>query len=185
LTVKGEPTVKVYERIRKSFRKGEIVLSETSACDGMYIIERGSVRIYKTVGTGGAAGEVTLTVLGAGAMFGEMALVDERGRSASVQALEDTLCTVITREIFEDQLSRIPPWMLNVMRILVSRLRNSNETLRQTIARYAAIPDDDTGGLVTLDASEGPGRAARPGAPRRRGGRGSVDEVLNSLFVRS
>jgi CRP-like cAMP-binding protein len=119
----------------------------------MYIIDSGHVRVYKTVGTGPQARDVELCQLGPNAMFGEMAMIDEHRRSASVQATEPTVCTVITKKIFEDQLLRIPPWMVNMIRILVSRLRETNNKVCEIVEQYTAAPQD-SGSMLTVDASE-------------------------------
>jgi CRP-like cAMP-binding protein len=129
-----------------------VIFTENSDCDGMYIIDSGRVRVFKTVEAGAGSREVELCVLGPRSMFGEMAMIDNYPRCASVQAIEYTEVTIITRKVFEDQLAAIPPWMVNMIRILVKRLRETNEKLRSTVERYTQIPDDDAGRLLTLDA---------------------------------
>jgi CRP-like cAMP-binding protein len=138
--------MRYYAKIVKTFKAGEMVFREKDACDGMYLIDSGRVRVFKTVGTGNDKREVDLCVLGHKSMFGEMAMIDEERRSANVQAIEPTSCTVITKKIFEDQLNRIPPWMVNLIKILVQRLRETNETLRAlaekgTPAPASAVPE--------------------------------------------
>jgi CRP-like cAMP-binding protein len=147
--------MRYYSRIVKKYKKGEIIFSENSECDGMYIIDSGRARVFKTVGEGTAAKEIDLCTLGPKAMFGEMAMIDENKRSASVQAIESTACTVITKKLFEDQLSRIPTWMVNMIKILVLRLRETNEKLRTMVEQYAP-PPDDTGGVLTIDEDSKP-----------------------------
>jgi CRP-like cAMP-binding protein len=143
--------MKYYTRMRREYAAGEVILTEHGSPDGIYIIESGRVRVYKTVGTGAARREVPLGVLGRKAVFGEMAMLDERPRSASVRALEPTMCTVITRDMFEHQLTRIPPWLLNVIKILITRIRTANDTLRERVGDRL---EDDTGGLVTARAEQ-------------------------------
>lgn len=144
--------MRYYTRIRKTYKPGEMIFTENSECDGMYIIDSGNVRVFKTMGTGANRKEVDLCSLGPKAMFGEMAMIDEKRRSASVQAVEPTVCTVITKKIFEDQLAHIPPWMVNMIRILVSRLRETNDRLRKLVEEHTATPVDDTGSILTVDA---------------------------------
>ncbi len=141
--------MKYYTTKNKKFRRGELLFSEHSDCDGMYIVNSGRVRVFKTVGP--EKKEVDLCVLGPRAMFGEMAIIDNSPRSASVQALEPTDCTIITRAVFEEQLSRVPDWMVNLIRILVKRLRETNERLRETVEQYTVIPDDDPGSMFVID----------------------------------
>jgi len=134
----------------KKFKHGEIIFSENSECDGMYIIDSGHVRVFKSVGDGAHKREIELCTLGPRAMFGEMAMIDENKRSASVQAIEPTICTVISKKVFEDQLAHIPVWMLNMIKILVLRLRETNERLRTIVEQYTHIPVD-TGSVLTVD----------------------------------
>ncbi len=124
--------MRYYPVEKRRFKKGEIIFSEDSEADGMYIIESGNVRVYKTTG-GAKKNEIELCTLGPKAMFGEMAIIDDNPRSASVQAIAPTVCTVITRTIFEEQLDQIPPWMVSMIRVLVKRLRETNDKLRKII----------------------------------------------------
>ena len=142
--------MRYYSRIIKKYRRGEVIFTENSECDGMYIIDSGLVRVYKSMVASGGVKEIELCRLNAKAMFGEMAMIDDSRRSASVQAVEPTTCTIITRKIFEDQLSHIPSWMVNMIRILVQRLRETNDTLRKTIQQYdaSAAQGDDMGGII-------------------------------------
>ncbi|MBN1981226.1 MAG: cyclic nucleotide-binding domain-containing protein [Chitinivibrionales bacterium] len=140
--------MKYYTRQVKKYQTGDIIFSENSQCDGMYIIDHGRVRVFKTVKSGSKPKEVELCVLGPKSMFGEMAMIDESRRSASVQALEPTACTIITKKIFEDQLANIPPWMVNLIKILVSRLRETNEKLRGIIEEQTEVEVADSGMLT-------------------------------------
>jgi CRP-like cAMP-binding protein len=142
--------MRYYSRIIKKYKNGEIIFSENSECDGMYIIDSGRVRVYKTSGEGANKRDIELCTLGPKAMFGEMAMIDENKRSASVQAIEGTVCTVITKKIFEDQLTHIPLWMVNMIRILVMRLRETNDKLRMIVEQYGP-PPVDTGSIITVD----------------------------------
>ena len=144
--------MRYYSRKVKRFKEGEIIFSENSECDGMYIIDKGRVRVYKSVVASGGEQELELCQLGPKSMFGEMAMLDESKRSASVQAIEPTDCTIITKQIFEDQLARIPNWMVNMIRILVQRLRDTNEKLRVHMeAQKSPLPNDDPGSVITVD----------------------------------
>jgi CRP/FNR family transcriptional regulator, cyclic AMP receptor protein len=145
--------MRYYTRKVKRFTRGEVIFSENSDCDGMYIIDKGRVRVYKTIETPKGESELELCQLGTKAMFGEMAMIDESKRSASVQAIEPTECTIITKQIFEDQLSRIPSWMVNMIRILVQRLRDTNEKLRGNLESHATnIPNDDPGSVLMVSS---------------------------------
>jgi CRP-like cAMP-binding protein len=173
--------MKYYQRKIKKFAKGEIIFSEDSECDGMYIIDSGQVRVYKTVETPQGKREIELCRLGIKSMFGEMAMIDENRRSATVRALEPTVCTLITKQIFEDQLSRIPVWMVNMIRILVQRLRETNERMRTILEQYAPPPESDMGSILTIaqDKKEGPAAASKTSAARVQV---KTEEIIDDLF---
>jgi signal-transduction protein with cAMP-binding, CBS, and nucleotidyltransferase domain len=135
--------MRYYAKIIKKFKTGEMIFHENDECDGMYLIDSGRVRVFKTIVCNQEKRDVDLCTLGQKSMFGEMAMLDEARRSASVQAIEDTACTIITKKIFEDQLNRVPPWMMNLIKILVIRLRETNDRLRQ-IAQEGATRETGT-----------------------------------------
>ncbi len=143
--------MRYYTRQIKEFQKGDMIFTENSCCDGMYIVDSGKVRVYKTIYNGEEKKEIELCTLGPKAMFGEMAMIDENRRSASVQAIVPTKCTVISKRIFEDQLSRIPSWMVNMIKILVKRLRETNEKLRNIVEEQTTVQINDVGILTVED----------------------------------
>jgi len=182
--------MKYYTRKVKKYAPGDVVFTENSECDGMYIVDKGRVRVYKTVVNAGKQQIIELCTLGPKSMFGEMAMIDESRRSASVQAIEPTECTIITKKIFEDQLAQIPPWMVNMIRILVQRIRETNDKLRVSIANHTPLPNDDTGSMLTVNASRDeppPGSAvavpARPAAAQQQAGV-HPDDIIKDLFAK-
>lgn len=148
-----DDTMRYYSRVRKKFKPGDIIFSENSKSDGMYIIEKGSVRIFTRAQSDSGEVEVELCTLGPNSLFGEMAMIDNGPRSASVQAIEPTLCTVITIKMFERQLELIPSWMVNMIRILVIRLRETNERLREMIRTYSS-PPADSGSIIAIPGTQ-------------------------------
>jgi len=179
--------MRYYSRIIKKFKTGETVFSENSECDGMYIIDSGRVRVFKTSGEGEGMREIELCTLGPKAMFGEMAMIDENKRSASVQAIEPTVCTVITKKVFEDQLKHIPLWMVNMIRILVMRLRETNDKLRTIVEQYAPSPAD-SGGIITVDEDADDSALRQSPQTKSSQGRPKVqkryrsEDIVKSLF---
>jgi len=173
--------MKYYTRQVKKYRQGDIIFSENSSCDGMYIVDSGRVRIFKTVKTGSTLKEVELCQLGPKAMFGEMSMIDENRRSASVQAVEPTTCTIITKKIFEDQLSRIPPWMVNMIKILVTRLRETNEKLRHMVEEQQGTTLNDVGILTVGDDDDDRAKVKdSPSAPKQK--QYQSEEIIEDLF---
>jgi CRP-like cAMP-binding protein len=167
--------MRYYPIKKKKFQRGEIIFSEDSEADGMYIVETGRVRVFKTAGGDGKK-EIELCTLGPKAMFGEMAMIDDNPRSASVQAVAPTVCTVITRKTFEEQLGHIPVWMVNMIRILVMRLRETNDKLRTIIEENSPGVPADTGRVITVD--EDPS-CQKESAPEKRF---KSEEIVKDLY---
>src|SRR5438034_8014530 len=114
------------------FRAGE-------AGDAMYIIERGKVRICVQATDGH---EVTLTELGRGDFFGEMALLlDGQRRSADAVVAEDSRLAVLSREHFLSFMRSSPDVALEMLSALANRLRHTDELLRHTATRNVNVEE--------------------------------------------
>ncbi|AUX43884.1 cyclic nucleotide-binding protein [Sorangium cellulosum] len=98
--------------------------------DKLYILIEGKVRISREIP---GMGEEALAVLGPGAVFGEMALLDEAPRSADARVHERCRLLSVSKDAFEDllflhkELAYEVLW--NVVRMLVQRLRETNNKL--------------------------------------------------------
>ncbi|HAT09433.1 MAG TPA: hypothetical protein DCS97_02295 [Planctomycetes bacterium] len=109
----------------RRFAPGQTILGEATSGRNLYIIKRGLVRVSKR----SRASETILGELGPGHMFGEMALIDKRLRSASVTAVEDTVCIELPCVLVERMLEDAGPWLAAMLRILVLRLRQADDTI--------------------------------------------------------
>ena len=107
------------------FRPGEVVVREGTPGDKFFIVLSGQVEVWKSYDTG--AGDL-LAVHGPGHLFGEMALVDEEPRSASIVARTAGHMLSLTREQFRDVLTESPSVALSVTRSLSAMVRKSNES---------------------------------------------------------
>ncbi len=115
-------------RVSKA-KKGDVIITEVEPGDKMYVIKRGAVDIYK----GEGLAKRKITHLLPGSHFGEIALIDDNPRSASVVALEDCELLTISREEFLDLLAQHESIALKIYRAftraLCDRLRQANENL--------------------------------------------------------
>src|SRR5215467_12506216 len=94
--------------------------------DGCYWLLRGVLAVC----VGSAAGEQRiLAILGAGAIVGELAMIDGLPRSATVQALRDCELTFVSRAAFTEMLSQRPELYIDIATTLAARLRQSDEDL--------------------------------------------------------
>ena len=106
--------------------------------DAMYLIERGKVRIC-VQGTDGR--DMTLTELGRGDFFGEMALLDGQRRSADAIVAEDARLAVLSREHFLSFVRSSPDVALELLTALANRLRHTDELLRHSVTRNVNVEE--------------------------------------------
>ena len=101
-----------------SFAAGQFIFQAGDPGETMYIITEGEVEILD--------GSAILETAGPGSIFGELALVDDEPRSATVVA--KTACRLVTvnRRRFEYMVQETPFFGLAVMKVLADRLRNTN-----------------------------------------------------------
>ncbi len=98
---------------------GDTIFGEGEPGDALYLIVEGKVKVHK--------GEKELVRLGIRDVFGEMAVLDSEPRSASVTAVEDSVCLKIGRDDFRDILSERPEIAMGVMKVLTRRLRETSK----------------------------------------------------------
>jgi CRP/FNR family cyclic AMP-dependent transcriptional regulator len=124
---------KLFKKVMRTYAAGEIIFVQGAAADGIYSVQSGKVSVFKTVPAPSGPKEIELVKLGPGSMFGEMAMLGQTQRDASVRALEFTEVIIITNDMFESQMASLPPWVVNFVKILINRLRNTNEKLTAAV----------------------------------------------------
>ena len=98
--------IQLLEQMRmRSVLPGEVVIREGDVDDSMFIVSHGKVKVTKTSEKGS---EVILAQIGDGAFFGEMALLSEAPRSASVISVEETLLFEVSRDVLNQVVSNFP-----------------------------------------------------------------------------
>ncbi len=120
-----------------TYAPGQVVLREDESDGSAHAILWGRVRVLESVPDSPV--EMFLGELGPGELFGEIGVLRERPRSASVVALERTRCISIPAEDFLQTLRDSPEMSMALLRILAGRLSDADRLL----ARYA--PDPLTG----------------------------------------
>jgi len=105
------------------FKKGATIIHEGTTGSHAYLILSGSVEVSKKVGEE----KLVLSRLVKGNIFGEMSLVDEKPRSATIVALEDTEVRVITRDRFESMLEQNPRAVIPLLKQVFQRVRYLNQ----------------------------------------------------------
>ncbi len=112
-------------QIRK-LEKDNTIFHAGDPADAVFVVASGRVKVVITSSDGK---EFILTVLGAGQVFGEMALLESAPRSASVVTLSAVEVLVINRADFQRLLESSPRISLRLMAILSRRLRRANSKM--------------------------------------------------------
>jgi CRP-like cAMP-binding protein len=114
---------------------GALLFQQGEEGDALYGIAEGLIRIWVS-GDGGK--ELTLGLLEPGDVFGEIALLDGLPRSASVEAIEDSLLVMVRREAFLPLLEAESGLARHVIELLCERLRES--TKRASEFAFLTLP---------------------------------------------
>lgn len=101
------------------FAAGSTVLEEGVAGKVMYVVKEGTLDIR--------VGDRIVATAGPGEVVGELALIDDRARSASVVARTDCEVVPVDEKRFLFLIQQTPYFALQVMRVLAERLRRMNE----------------------------------------------------------
>lgn len=113
---------------RRTFRPGELIVEEGRTGNGLYVVLSGRVEVVK--GLDGGRPQV-VAALGPGEPFGEMALLGEWPRSASVRAVEETECLGMDRWAFLAHLQREPRLAIKMLQIMARRLADAGAKLAE------------------------------------------------------
>lgn len=110
----------------KRYGAGDVIFQMGASGQSMMAIAEGSVRV--TMLTPGAR-EITLNDLHAGEVFGEIALLDGRERSATVKALTNCMLVILDRRYLLDVLKHHPGVSIQLIELLCQRVRRSDERM--------------------------------------------------------
>jgi CRP/FNR family transcriptional regulator len=104
----------------KAYSAGEMVFSEGEPCAGLFVVESGSVRIFKSSAAGR---EQVLSIEGPGGSIAELPVFDGGNYPASVIAIEDTVLLFVSRQDFQALCLTHPQVSLKVLKVVGGRLR--------------------------------------------------------------
>ena len=120
----------------QAYAAGDVVCREGDPADRLFLLLAGTVHVY--VERDGKA--ITYNRLQAGECFGEMALLEETTRSATVQAEAPVRCLTLSKQDFLNLLQRQPRIVQEIMKALLQRLRHTNVQLQDYARRLPDIP---------------------------------------------
>jgi CRP-like cAMP-binding protein len=110
----------------QTYQPGQVIVAQGESGRGLYVLASGRAEVRKE---SRAQESVALNLLGPGQVFGEMALLDDAQRSASVVAQETSQCLVLAKQDFLAALEVHPEIAVPVLRIISRRLRDTLELL--------------------------------------------------------
>jgi CRP/FNR family cyclic AMP-dependent transcriptional regulator len=110
------------------FPKQAIIMTEGDETSSLYIILSGKVRVFSS---DEKSKEVTLLIQESGSYFGELALLGDEPRSASVETLEKTVCGIISKNDFKYWLVSHPDVAMGLLSELSEKIRHLTEKVKQ------------------------------------------------------
>jgi len=113
--------------VTRQYPRNMLIICEGDRSDSLYIVLSGKVKVFLNDEEGK---EVTLNIQGEGEYFGELAMLDDAPRSATVVTLEETRLAVVSRSAFDECLENNPKIALTVIHGLARRLRELTENVR-------------------------------------------------------
>ncbi|HMN83105.1 MAG TPA: cyclic nucleotide-binding domain-containing protein [Burkholderiaceae bacterium] len=116
--------------VRKSYPRGRTIVAEGEPSQSLYILLSGRAKVQRSDSEGK---EVILAVIGPREFFGEMSLIDDSPRSASVITIESCDFMAINKDSFKAMLAQSPDIAMQIMRGLVRRLREADKKI-ETLA---------------------------------------------------
>ncbi len=113
------------------YKRGDFVFKEGEPGDSFYIIKEGTAIVKKS--------NNVIATLKRGDFFGEMALVEEHNRSATIIAGDALTLIEIHRNVFNKVISKYPPFSLEMIKVLSKRIRETDERMIQELLRQERL----------------------------------------------
>ncbi|MGA8868924.1 MAG: Crp/Fnr family transcriptional regulator [Candidatus Sulfotelmatobacter sp.] len=137
----SELTFLTQRAVPRRYAAGELVFGEGEPCAGLYVVESGHVRIFKSSANGR---EQVLSVDGPGSSIAELPVFDGGSYPASVAAIDDATLLFVSKQDFQALCLTHPQVALKVLRVVGARLRRlvgiieelSFTTVRRRLASF-------------------------------------------------
>lgn len=146
--------------IMRQYTRNETIVRQGEMGLGVYVISRGKVKVEREQ----AGSKAQLAELLAEQCFGEMSLLDNKPRAATVTAIEDTECLLLTRDSFVRLMNKYPEIPIRMARVLAERVRVANDTIGDLTRKLAQAPVAAGQGTAAKAQSN-----ATPGTPTQNG----------------
>lgn len=143
----------------RRYDKGAYIFHQNDPAEYLFVILEGEVSI-ETINPDGKL--TNITHLTSGDIFGEFALIDGKGRSASARIVKDTILTSLTRTVFKRLLREHSGFNEKLLKVLVARVRSVNAhmeslitlNLLQRTARLLLTLSDTGGSEISMTQSD-------------------------------
>ncbi len=126
---------------REIYPAGEIIFREGDSGDGAFIIEEGSVEV--------SVSSTQRTRINKGELFGEIALIDQQPRTATVRAVEHTVLIPIPRKLVKELLEKTDPVVRHLLLTILERYRSTRNQPAFDPSRSTIFKRDTTRGVAT------------------------------------
>jgi CRP/FNR family cyclic AMP-dependent transcriptional regulator len=140
----SEVQVQLFSRFGKTIPSGTVLFHEGDKGEEMFIIQSGRVKISKRI----RGVEKTLATLEKGEFFGEMAILNDKPRSATAETLENCEMLVIDRKTFDALIRGNSEIAVRFIKRLADRLRETNDQME------ALMIKDNTSRLMSILAKQ-------------------------------
>ncbi len=110
----------------RTFHAGEAIIEEGHVGNGLYVILSGRAEVVRSEGTDRAQ---VLATFGPGEPFGELALLGEWKRTATVRAIDETVCLGMDRWLFLAHMQREPAIAVRMLQFVAQRLVETDARL--------------------------------------------------------
>jgi CRP/FNR family transcriptional regulator, cyclic AMP receptor protein len=115
---------------RIAFETGQVLFRQGDTGDAAYIIIEGEAEVL----VNGASGPIQVAVLGRNDIVGEIAILCDVPRTATIKALKRLVCLRISKDLFLRLINEFPQIAVAVVRELASRVEAGNQKLRTALA---------------------------------------------------
>ena len=110
---------------RRFVPEGSLIMRKGDAGNCAYLIQSGKVSVFSEH----KGKKVELATLELGEIFGELALIFDEPRTASVMAVEDCNLIVLTREVLQKKIERSDPTIKSIVGMLTKRIVSANNSM--------------------------------------------------------
>jgi CRP/FNR family transcriptional regulator, cyclic AMP receptor protein len=144
----------------RTFRRGQVVFTAGDPGNTLIVVVSGRVKMVVRSADGG---ELTLTIIGSGGVFGELSVADGGPRSADAETLEESQLLLVPREAIQDVSARVPAVAQAMTSSIAAMLRRLTEAASDLVfldlpRRVAKVllnqPSDDDGTIRTRLSQE-------------------------------